>query len=149
MSLFPKAPFDLPVCPSMSQASLAAPFSPLPTAALPSMSLSSNAPLKLARCPHSLAASLAALPSISLIPFVPFPHSRRVLYRSRPRGSVDALAPARLSRRGDLDRPSRSFPRLGSRAEHSTFGANFSAERVPSLPLPVSSTRFPPRASKE
>jgi hypothetical protein len=29
-------------------------------------------PLKLARCPHSFTASLAALPSMSLIPFVPF-----------------------------------------------------------------------------
>src|SRR6266576_1261812 len=29
-------------------------------------------PLKLARCPHSLAASLAALPSMSLIPSAPF-----------------------------------------------------------------------------
>ena len=28
--------------------------------------------LKLARCPHSLAASLAALPSMSLIPIAPF-----------------------------------------------------------------------------
>src|SRR6266480_3237886 len=41
------------------------------------MSLSRNAPLKLTRCPHSL----AALPSMSLIPFAPFPHSRRVLCR--------------------------------------------------------------------
>ena len=30
------------------------------------------AQLKLARCPHSLTASLAALPSMSLIPFTPF-----------------------------------------------------------------------------
>ena len=30
------------------------------------------AQLKLARCPHSLTASLAALPSMSLIPFAPF-----------------------------------------------------------------------------
>ena len=30
------------------------------------------AQLKLARYPHSLAASLAALPSMSLIPFTPF-----------------------------------------------------------------------------
>ena len=29
------------------------------------------APLKLARCPHSLVASLATLPSMSLIPFAP------------------------------------------------------------------------------
>ena len=30
------------------------------------------AQLKFARCPHSLTASLAALPSMSLIPFAPF-----------------------------------------------------------------------------
>src|SRR6476659_6476204 len=36
------------------------------------MSLSPNAPLKLARCPHSLAASLAALPSMSLFLKAPF-----------------------------------------------------------------------------
>ncbi len=30
------------------------------------------AQLKLARCPHSLTASLAALPSMSLFPFAPF-----------------------------------------------------------------------------
>ncbi len=40
--------------------------------------------LKLARCPHSLTASLAALPSMSLIPFTP-------LIRSRPRGSSVTL----------------------------------------------------------
>jgi hypothetical protein len=33
------------------------------------------APLKLARCPRSLAATLAALPSMSLIPFAPFSFS--------------------------------------------------------------------------
>src|SRR6266513_2271054 len=37
-------------------------------------------PLKLARCPHLLAASLAALPSMSLLPFTP-------LIRSFPRSS--------------------------------------------------------------
>src|SRR5437879_5272828 len=38
------------------------------------------AQLKLARCPQSLTPSLAALPSMSLIPFTP-------MIRSRPRGS--------------------------------------------------------------
>src|SRR6266480_2485112 len=57
---FPKAPFDLSVLPIYVARALAAPFSPLPTAALPSMSLSPNAP---------------------------FPHSRRVLCRSMPLGS--------------------------------------------------------------
>jgi hypothetical protein len=36
------------------------------------MLLSPKAPLKLARCPHSLAASLAALPSMSEFPFPRF-----------------------------------------------------------------------------
>ena len=36
------------------------------------MSLMPFTPLKLARCPHSLIASLATLPSMSLIPFAPF-----------------------------------------------------------------------------
>src|SRR5439155_24767512 len=31
-----------------------------------------NSQLKLTRCPHSLAATLTALPSMSLIPFAPF-----------------------------------------------------------------------------
>jgi len=34
--------------------------------------LQALAQLKLARCPHSLTASLAALPSMSLNPFAPF-----------------------------------------------------------------------------
>ena len=38
-------------------------------AALPSMSL---IPLKLRRCPHSVVATLATLPSMSLSPFAPF-----------------------------------------------------------------------------
>src|SRR5438132_4451588 len=42
------------------------------------------AQLKLARCPQSLTPSLAALPSMSLIPFTP-------MIRSRPRGSSVTL----------------------------------------------------------
>src|SRR6266481_4145287 len=40
-------------------------------------------PLKLARCPHSLAASLAALPSMSLIPSAPFLDCKREWIESR------------------------------------------------------------------
>jgi len=40
-------------------------------ATLPSMSLIPSAPLKLARCPHSLAPTLVTLPSMSLIPSAP------------------------------------------------------------------------------
>jgi hypothetical protein len=42
-------------------------------ATLPSMSLIPSAPLKLVRCPRSLAPTLVALPSMSLIPSAPFP----------------------------------------------------------------------------
>ena len=45
-------------------------------AALPAMSLAPVAPLKLARCPHSLAAPLAVLPSMSLLPFAPLRNSK-------------------------------------------------------------------------
>src|SRR5215831_14387819 len=38
------------------------------------MSLIPSAPLKLVRCPRSLAPTLVALPSMSLIPSAPFPH---------------------------------------------------------------------------
>jgi hypothetical protein len=41
-------------------------------ATLPSMSLIPAAPLKLDRCPRSLGATLAPLPSMSLIPAAPF-----------------------------------------------------------------------------
>jgi hypothetical protein len=46
--------------------------------------------LKLARCPHSLAATPAALPSMSLIPFAPFflLHSSLLLHLARPRRPV-------------------------------------------------------------
>jgi hypothetical protein len=47
-------------------------------ATLPSMSLIPSAPLKLVRCPRSLAPSLDTLPSMSLIPSAPFAH---VLFR--------------------------------------------------------------------
>src|SRR5437870_5630570 len=48
--------------------------------------------LKLARCPHSLTASLAALPSMSLIPFAPLylGSSRRA--RPLPRGLTGHVA---------------------------------------------------------
>jgi hypothetical protein len=48
------------------------------------------APLKLARCPHSLTASLAALPSMSLIPAAPFQNSKTILFKN--------LAPDNLTR---------------------------------------------------
>jgi hypothetical protein len=91
------------------------------------------APLKLARCPHSLAPPLVALPSMSLIPSAPLMRSLPrdlsvtltdlTVHLARSHGSVHALLPFAvrqlpdrsshsLSRRGDLDRPSRSFPRL-------------------------------------
>src|SRR6266702_2937542 len=41
-------------------------------AVTPAMSQFPTAPLKLPRCPRSLAATLAALPSMSLIPSAPF-----------------------------------------------------------------------------
>jgi hypothetical protein len=41
-------------------------------AALPAMSLSPVAPLKLVCCPRALAPTLATLPSMSLIPIAPF-----------------------------------------------------------------------------
>jgi uncharacterized protein (DUF2062 family) len=44
-------------------------------AALLFMSLIPFAPLKLARCPRALAATVTALPSMSLIPFAPLPLS--------------------------------------------------------------------------
>jgi hypothetical protein len=46
--------------------------SPLPIAALPSMSLIPSAPLKLARFPARSLLLIAALPSMSLIPLAPF-----------------------------------------------------------------------------
>src|ERR1700730_15193900 len=52
---------------------LAAPFPPcFPRSPAAAESLIPLAPLKLARCPHSLAPPLVALPSMSLIPSAPF-----------------------------------------------------------------------------
>jgi hypothetical protein len=48
------------------------------------------APLKLCRCPHSIAATLAVLPSMSLIPFAPFSTKKPVHLR---RGSGKATLP--------------------------------------------------------
>ena len=45
-------------------------------ATLPSMSLIPSAPLKLVRCPRSLAPTLVVLRSMSLIPSAPFPICR-------------------------------------------------------------------------
>jgi hypothetical protein len=64
-------------CPSMSLASPRLRSLAPTLAALPSMSLIPSAPLKLARCPLLLAASLAPLPSMSLIPVAPFASGRR------------------------------------------------------------------------
>src|SRR5204862_7418569 len=44
--------------------------------------------LKLARCPHLLIASLATLPSMSLIPFVPF--TSRLVTAKRRRSEIAA-----------------------------------------------------------
>ena len=60
--------------------------SPLPIAALPSMSRVPRAPLKLVCFPAHLPLPTAALPSMSLSPKAPFPCSRRVL--CLPRRSV-------------------------------------------------------------
>jgi hypothetical protein len=57
--------------------------------------------LKLVCDPHSLAASLAALPSMSLIPVVPFAKNdpaRRAWCRRSPRPPLDGLAVARRIR---------------------------------------------------
>ena len=84
--------------------------------------------LKLVRCPHSLIASLATFTLITRTPpclrqlpscvaVYPRDTDRDVFYVSHPIRSIDALAPARLiCSPHRLDRPSRSFPRLGSRA---------------------------------
>src|SRR4030095_9276197 len=78
-----------------------------------SESLDSFAPTRLcldhSHRPVLAPATLAALASTLRFPIA------CVLCRPRPRGSVDALAPARLiCYPHRLDRPSRSFPRLGS-----------------------------------
>jgi hypothetical protein len=78
-----------------------------------SESLDSFAPTQLcldhSHRPVLAPATLAALASTLRFPIA------CVLCRPRPRGSVDALAPARLiCYPHRLDRPSRSFPRLGS-----------------------------------
>ena len=84
------------------------------------------AQLKFTRCPHLLTASLAATP-VRLGPF----------YVAHPIHSIDSLVPTRLicyPRR--LDRPSRSFPRLGSLV--ATLAALPSISLFPNAPFPHS-----------
>jgi len=81
----PYRPFGLPIYVARAPA---APFSPLPIAALPSMSRVPRARLKLARCARSLAASLAVFPSKSLFPKLQSTSRFSHLCRSRPRGSI-------------------------------------------------------------
>jgi hypothetical protein len=65
--------------------------------------------------PRSLAVTRHGFTFHVAFPKAPFPRSRRVLCRGFPARSIDALAPARLiCYPHRLDRPSRSFPRLGS-----------------------------------
>ncbi|SRR5260370_15261600 len=55
-----------------SQISRCSPMSAVPTTSIVEDLQAALAQLKLARCSHSLTASLAALPSMFLIPFAPF-----------------------------------------------------------------------------
>jgi hypothetical protein len=71
--------------------------------------------LKLARDPHSLAASLAALPSMSLIPFVPFAKTLQRYYavkfewQSRADSCVDSIEIG-SARAASRSRPSHPAP---------------------------------------
>src|SRR5216117_2559074 len=56
------------------------------------MSLIPFAPLKLARCPHSLAPTLVALPSMSLIPSAPLYLGSSRCARPLPRGFAGHVA---------------------------------------------------------
>jgi hypothetical protein len=76
------------------------------------MSLIPSAPLKLARFPHSLAASLAALPSMSLIPFAPLYLGCSRSARPLPRGFTGHVArPNRSIETRSLPTLTRSYPR--------------------------------------
>src|SRR6266550_4326950 len=101
---------------------------------------------------HSLAASLGSFTLITRSPRRPrasypscvavYPRDSRshVFYvAGAPAASIDALAPARLSRRGDLNRPSRSFPRLGSLA--ASLAALPSMSLIPFVPLYLAYSR--------
>ncbi len=97
-----------------------------------------SAYLKLVRFPARSLLPIAALPSMSLFPKAPFdfsvcPSMSRVpsapLMRSDPASLI--CYPHRL------DRPTRSFPRLGSRAKHLTFaktGCPFCARYARPIP---------------
>ena len=115
------------------------------------------APLKLVRCPRSLAPTLVALPSMSLIPVAPFALSHSLSRRgdltvhlARSHGSIDSFVPTKLiCYHYRLDRPSRSFPRLDCRTPPSRprpNGAGWNLLTNQGCCLAASSTSFSARA---
>jgi hypothetical protein len=95
-------------CPHGFAFYVARPTRSIPSLATCSMSRLPSAPLYLAHSRSARPLPVAALPTMSRL----------------PRRSIDALAPARLiCYPHRLDRPSRSFPRLGSLAA-SLFAVN-------------------------